>query len=307
MEAIVKYRTAKFIILIFIVYVLDDQCCYLYGSVQRNERNCVPEGSVFSLNGIVYNPHDRYTNLTVRWFKANSPPATGTSATRPEIIPDNHSDYNFSIYNAMTSSSRSCTDGPLYHDTFTLLILNFTTDKNGYYWYQIFINGSSYQPSQYAQFYADYGLCIQNQSHFKHTNEIQCPSATYFMTSPPAMTTTFPINVTKGLISTAPKITESGSNPDYANATYSITSPLAMIATIAINATMVSTAAPKMTETGSINIPIYYVIGALTVFIILFITLAIVILVIVILKRYSKHRQKTGESFACQSVVDILY
>ena len=143
--------------------------------------------------------------------------------------------------------------------------MSFTTDKNGYYWYQMFVNGSSYQPSQYAWFYADDNLCVQNKSHFKRADEIQCSNATYLMTSPPAMTTTFPINVTMDLMSTT---------------------------------------APKMTEMGSI--PIYYIIGALTVFIILFTTLAIVILIMFICKRHRKHRQKIGESFAYQSVVDLL-
>jgi hypothetical protein len=200
-----------------------------------------------------------YTNLTVRWFKAYNPPAlTGTSATT-EIISDNHIDYSFSRYN-VTDSTKNCTDGPLYHDTFSLNILNFTMDKNGYYWYQIFINGSSYQPSQYAQFNADYELCILNLSYFKRADEIQCANATYIylMTSPLVMTSTFP---TKDL----------------------------------------STVTSKMTEMG-IN-PIYYVIGALTVLMILFATLAITILLMVIRKRHKEHRKKSGESIACQSTL----
>ena len=321
-----------------------DQCCYSYGSVPHNESNSVPGGTVFSLNGIIYHPRDVYTNLTVKWFKSNAP-LTGVSA-RPEMIPDNHSDYNFSRQEF--NSTRNCIQGPLYRDTFSLRIQNFTTDKNGYYWYQLFINGSSYQPSQYAWFYADYDLHTQTQGHFKRADEIQCANATYLMTSPPAMTTTLPINVTVGLTSkAAPKITKTGSNPDYANATYPITSPLATIATIPINATMdpgpMSTAAPKMTEVDNIpvydnatypitsslativtfttnatmdlmstvavkvtetgSIPIYYIIGALTVFIILVATLAIIMLAVFIHKRHREHRQKTGESFACQNII----
>ncbi len=261
---------------------------------------------MFSLNGVVYNPHDMYTNLTVRWFKSNDPPTLkGTSETMPEIISDNSSDYIISRFIATTSSTRSCTDGPLYRDTFSLRILNFTTDKNGYYWYQFFVNRSSYQPSQYAWFYADY-LCVHSQSHFHHTSEIQCPNATNLMTSSLVMTTTFPINVTMDLMSTvAPKMTETGSYPVYTNATYLITSPLATTATITTNVTMdaMSTLAPRITETGSNIVLNYYVVGALTVLIVLFATLAIIILLLYIRKRHKEHRQKTGESFACQSVL----
>ena len=332
--------------IMIIVHV--EQCCYSYGSVPHNENNSVPGGMEFSLNGIIYHPRDVYTNLTVKWFKSNAPPTLIGVSARPEMISDNHSDYNFSRHEL--NSTRNCIEGPLYRDTFSLRILNFTMDKNGYYWYQLFINGSSYQPSQYAWFYADYDLHTQTQGHFKLADEIQCANATYLVTSPPAMTTTLPINVTMGLTSkAAPKTTEIDSNPDYTNATYPITSsPLATTATIPINATMdpMSTAAPKMTAAGNIpvydnatypitsslativtfttdatmdlmstvavkvtetgSIPIYYIIGALTVFIILVVTLAIVMLAVFIHKRHREHRQKTGESFACQNIILII-
>ena len=48
----------------------DGQCCYLYGSVPRNDSNCVPENGQFILNYIVYNPRDNFTDLTVRWFRS---------------------------------------------------------------------------------------------------------------------------------------------------------------------------------------------------------------------------------------------
>lgn len=188
--------------IMIIVHV--EQCCYSYGSVPHNENNSVPGGMEFSLNGIIYHPRDVYTNLTVKWFKSNAPPTlTGVSA-RPEMISDNHSDYNFS--RLVLNSTRNCIEGPLYRDTFSLRILNFTTDKSGYYWYQLFINGSAYQPSLYALFYADYDLHTQTQGHFKLADENQCANATDLITSPP---------ITMLTSTVAPKIIEAGINPVY--------------------------------------------------------------------------------------------
>ena len=56
----------------------------------------------------------------------------------------------------------NCSYGPIYRDPFTLVIHNFTSDKNGYYWCQIFVNHSVSQPLQYAWFYAaDNSTCVQ--------------------------------------------------------------------------------------------------------------------------------------------------
>ena len=65
-----------------------------------------------------------------------------------EYIFDNHT-------TRMTSLRRNCTQGKLYSDTFSLIIKNFTTDKNGYYWCQIYINDSLAKPLQSAWFYAE--------------------------------------------------------------------------------------------------------------------------------------------------------
>jgi hypothetical protein len=236
-------------------------------------------------------------NLTVKWFKVNDP----MSATGPEMIPDNHSDYNFS--RRELNSTRTCIEGPLYRDTFSLNILNFTSDKNGYYWYQLFINGSSYQPSQYAWFYADYDIHMQTQGHFKYAvgDEIQCANATYRITSSPAMTTTDPMSDITSTV--APTKTDTDSNPIYANTTYIAIRPQAMTSTFLINITMdlMSTVAPKMTKTGS-N-PIYYVIGALTVLVVICGTLAIIILLMYVRIRHKEHRKKNSEALHNNSIV----
>lgn len=136
-------------------------------------------------------------------------------------------------------------------------------DKNGYYWYQLFVNGSSYQPSQYAWFYAD-NTDSCNAMQIRHFNIVsealaQCANATNvtFTVAPPAMVAT-----------------------------------LTMTASTTTDTTMedlLSTVAPNMTETG-----IYYAIGVLITLVLLLVILATIILLMFIFK---EHRQKKGESF----------
>lgn len=47
----------------------DQSCCYFYGSVPRNDSNCVVQTSTHVLSYAVYNPHDIFSNLTMRWFR----------------------------------------------------------------------------------------------------------------------------------------------------------------------------------------------------------------------------------------------
>ena len=64
------------------------QCCYQYGSVPRNESNCVVEGRQLSLNCIVNNPQDNFTDLTVRWFRNFS----------RILVDDNQNEYTLDFY-----------------------------------------------------------------------------------------------------------------------------------------------------------------------------------------------------------------
>ena len=67
------------------------------------------------------------------------------------------------------------TAGPLYRDFFVLQILNFTSDKNGYYRCQIFVNNSVSQYSPYVWLYAtDNSSCTQHQPYFKSANPPLC-------------------------------------------------------------------------------------------------------------------------------------
>ena len=84
------------------------------------------------------------------------------------------SGYTFIQHNqTMSSLRRNCTQGILYADTFGLIIDNFTTDKNGYYWCQILINDSFLNPSQHAGFYAEESnSCVQGDLY--NTSGAQC-------------------------------------------------------------------------------------------------------------------------------------
>ena len=161
----------------------EDQCCYLYGSVPRNDSNCVPDGSQLNLNFVIHSPHDSSTNFTVKWFRSN----TATEA----ITNDSQGKYILLRHNDSISPTNNCSRGTLHRDTFTLHIRNFTTTKNGYYWCQIVINGSFLQPSQYAWFYADKTNSCTLQYYLKLVNpsQIECPNVTYSTVFPPVIFT----------------------------------------------------------------------------------------------------------------------
>ena len=145
----------------------------MYESVPRNESNCVVEGTGIILNYYVSNPHDNFTNLTVRWFRNNNVERPQTSTLEITDLQN-----RFELHRGELSvegiNADNCSYGLLYRDPFLLIIYNFTSDKNGYYWCQIYVNNSVSQPSQYAWFYAaDSSSCTQ-QHHFKLTSEPQC-------------------------------------------------------------------------------------------------------------------------------------
>ena len=234
-----------------------DQCCYSYGSVPRNDSNCVPGGSQFSLNCIVYNPRDIITNLTVRWFRSRE-------ALSAEAITDIQGGYTFLRRNTVGLTKNCTNETILYGDTFSLNIPTFTSDENGYYWCQIVVNGSSYQPLQYAWFYADNTNLCTRESHFGPADIIaQCANITYSTIFPPPAATTLTMTTF-----TTPNVTD-----------------------------LLTTVASKMTETGAKAI--YYIIGILSVLVFLLVTLATLILLMLMYKRYKEHRQKNSESFVC--------
>ena len=115
----------------------------------------------------------------MKWFR-NTESYIEKAPSSTEEITDAHNDYTVQqiVASANSETIGNCTksNGHLYRDTFSLIINNFTSDKNGYYWCQIFVNNSISQPSQYAWFYAaDSSSCTQ-QSYFEiaSKSEIEC-------------------------------------------------------------------------------------------------------------------------------------
>ena len=112
----------------------------------------------------------------MRWFR-NSDPTRATAST--EVITGIQDQQYLSVYEIASTTNlafQNCTTSPLYSDIFILLINNFTSDKNGYYWYQIYVNNSVSQPMKYAWFYAvDSSSCLQNR-HFliATTSQVEC-------------------------------------------------------------------------------------------------------------------------------------
>ena len=140
-----------------------------------NDSNCVPENEQFTLQYIVYNLRDPFTNLTVRWFRSMD---VTRAISSTEVITTNILGGYADSSNVVTNSTfdTNCTRGLLYKDTFFLVIHNFTTDKDGYYWCQIVVNDSYLQLSQYAWFYAADSSSCKREYHFMTApkSEIQC-------------------------------------------------------------------------------------------------------------------------------------
>ena len=62
----------------------------------------------------------------------------------------------------------------LYRDMFILIISNFTSDKDGYYLCQIFVNNSVSQRSPYIWLYTADNSCVQQRIYFRHANPPMC-------------------------------------------------------------------------------------------------------------------------------------
>ena len=154
-----------------------DQCCYFYGSAPHNESNCIPDGQQVQFHCVIHNPRDTFTNLSVRWFRRSN---ISTPAEDIADIQSAESEYIFLRYNQRISSlRRNCTQGRLYADIFALIINNFNTSKDGYYWCNILVNNSFLEPSQRVRFYAVEGTsCIRQDSYFRSNapDRAQCAS-----------------------------------------------------------------------------------------------------------------------------------
>ena len=62
----------KIVVIIMVLLLEVDECCYSYASVPRNDTFCVPEGDQVDLHCVIINPHDNFANLTVTWFRSTT-------------------------------------------------------------------------------------------------------------------------------------------------------------------------------------------------------------------------------------------
>ena len=247
-----------------------DDCCYLYGSVPHNDSNCVPQGGQLTHRCTVYNPRDEFTNLSVRWLRVRTEVIRGAVPWPTEMVTYIQGAYELYEYRPPTNLSRTCTHGVLYGDTFALNIYNFTTHDNGYYWCQIVVNDSYLQPSQYAWFYAD--SCKNHTGiYFQNTNEAQCANATYPTIFPPVMT-----------------------SPSFPTTTTTYTNKLTTM-----------TSMDSLTTEPNI-VPIFYIVGILSVLTLSLGTLTIVLLSMLVRKRQIQHKKRNGEPIVYQPYVIMI-
>ena len=159
---IVKLRIIGY----YFMFIESDECCYIYGSVPKNDSFCVTEGDLVILNYIVYNPHDNFTNLTVTWFKSAI-----EDMSNFEAIPTTSEEYNkfqYSINRAksytISLSLMEICSRDLFRDTYSLMITKFTEHENGYYWCELVVDNIFANPSQHVKLYAG------------EQNSISCPA-----------------------------------------------------------------------------------------------------------------------------------
>ena len=271
----------------------DDQCCYLYGSVPRNDSNCVPENGQFTLQYIIYNPHDPFTNLTVRWFRSMD--MTRAISLTEVITTSISGEYDLTIFQS-SPVDRNCSHGSLYRNTFVLIIHNFTTDKDGYYWCQIVVNDSYLQPSQYAWFYAADRSSCTLEFHFRTAseNEIQCAENDTVNSYATAATirsyesaTVIPVYSTR-LTNTLPT-TSASIVIDHTAYSSSVTNTSALTSSESVPTTVMMIL--RMTES------VIYVAGAFSVVLILLGALVIILILLHVRSRSRRKKdQNNGES-----------
>ena len=272
--------------MLYLLFCTDGQCCYLYGSVPRNDSNCVPENGQFTLQYIVYNPHDPFTDLTVRWFRSMD--VTRATLSMEVIATNIPGEYDLARFYSSLAVNTNCTHGSLYKDFFALIIHNFTTDSDGYYWCQIVINDSYLQPSQYAWFYAaDRSSCTQELHLITASgSEIQCAenySSTNTNTCPVTSTGTSTIVIAPSTATT------------YYSTFTSAASASRMIApSISVTNTSTTTLVPTVTTVVlRMSESVIYVAGFFSVLILLL--AALVVIVILLLHVHKTRRKKKGE------------
>ena len=114
----------------------DNDGLFWYQTAPQTNTDCNPQGQAVTLQCIVYVPHVMgSTSSTLKWFKSDTINSTEKLLTRDS------SKYSFvnsiSTVPEPTSRSSGINTTGLYQDIYTVIIRNFSTSDNGYYWCQL--------------------------------------------------------------------------------------------------------------------------------------------------------------------------
>ena len=114
----------------------DNDGLFWYQTAPQTNTDCNPQGQAVTLQCIVYVPHVMGpTSSTLKWFQSDTINSTEKLLTRGS------SKYSFvnsiSTVPEPTSSSSGINTTGLYQDIYAVIIRNFSTSDNGYYWCQL--------------------------------------------------------------------------------------------------------------------------------------------------------------------------
>ena len=119
-----------------------------------------------------------------------------------ERLSTSSEEYLYAIYRTSTASLVEMINCSLnlFRDTYSIAILNFTREKNGYYWCQLVINNTNTQPSHYAWFYTDQTCSSYQYFRLASLNETQC--AQRVASTSPSITPTISLSTSTTTLST---------------------------------------------------------------------------------------------------------
>ena len=142
-------------------YVTGRDCCYMY-SITPGNLTCNPQEQpqTVALQCDILAPDT--SGVRVKWWYSSENRIGSAGVLINTIVPD------FNI-----SGTKNCSSpfNDLFTATASMLIPNFTSTYNGYYWCQMVVNSTSLQPSP------------TRWISFSNTSEVNCTCSTDFFTA----------------------------------------------------------------------------------------------------------------------------
>ena len=155
----------------------DNDGPFWYQTAPQTNTDCNPQGQAVTLQCIVYVPHVMgSTSSDLKWFQSDTVNNTEILLTRGS------SKYSFvnsiSTVPEPTSRSSGINTTGLYQDIYTVIIRNFSTSDNGYYWCQLeSVTNSNCLifPRSPQGYIAVDSLATRNCSHSDYLQQLQPP------------------------------------------------------------------------------------------------------------------------------------